>query len=345
LTADQASKLHQKFQEIDVDGSGVIDLDEFFAFLSMEKTPFGVQLFSLIDENGSGEIDFNEFLVGLWNMCTFDEEALLKFAFQLIDKDGSGYVDNEEVVDMVKSVHGSKFDKRLIPHVKKVMSKYDDNGDGQYSFGEFKNCHKDLPLLFMPAFTLKNVMEDDFFGEGFWKKAKAARKRDLRAQNIRDFMQLNKECQRLGHPKYSGDGTGPSIQELMKAKKKANSKPHWERGGEVDRGKMRADDFDKEKQKEYTRADKLEDRYAKEDKTGFRRFDLDANERTRDIKREPVVRQDRKRYDENDIIKGSKSKQTRQQQKKEYEGPRSGGGSERPKRPQKVSSRSKAQRK
>ena len=55
---------------------------------------------------------------------------------------------------MVKSVHGSKFDKRLIPHVKKVMSKYDDNGDGQYSFGEFKNCHKDLPLLFMPASSL-----------------------------------------------------------------------------------------------------------------------------------------------------------------------------------------------
>ena len=53
-------------------------------------------------------------------MCTFDEEALLKFAFQLIDKDGSGYVDKDEVIDMVKAVHGSKFDKKLIPHVFKV---------------------------------------------------------------------------------------------------------------------------------------------------------------------------------------------------------------------------------
>jgi len=147
--------------EIDTDGSGIVDLDEFFSYLSVEKTQFGTQLFNLIgetknapsrtafanvsaawlyydchlqltrgrfaDENQSGEIDFNEFLVGLWNvttptpasgrmcgidlthyltliytmvgwqMCTFDEEALLKFAFQLIDKDGSGYVDKEEV--------------------------------------------------------------------------------------------------------------------------------------------------------------------------------------------------------------------------------------------------------
>ena len=30
------------------------------------------------DENASGELDFNEFLVGLWNICTFEEESLLR---------------------------------------------------------------------------------------------------------------------------------------------------------------------------------------------------------------------------------------------------------------------------
>ena len=49
----------------------------------------------------------------------------------------------------------------------------------------------------------------------------------------------------------------------------------------LDEGRIRADDFDKAKVKEKTRGEKLEDRYAKEDKTGFRRFDLDANEARR----------------------------------------------------------------
>jgi len=317
LTAEDASRLHKKFQSIDTDGSGVIDTDEFFAFIQMEKTPFGQKLFALIDENGSGEIDFNEFLVGLWNMCTFDEEALLKFAFQLVDEDDSGYVDNNEIVQMVKSVHGSKFSSKLIPHVKKVMKKFDQNGDGQFSFNEFKNCHKELPLLFMPAFTLKNAMEDEFFGLGFWKHARQARKKDMRAQSIRDFMKLNAECQRVAHPKYSGDG---GMQAFKKSKPK---RPAWEKS-DLDPSRMRVDDIDPAKKEKKTRADKLEDRYAKEDKTGFRRFDLDVNEAKRDRHEVKVERKDRARAYTDEIIKGSKSRQIRENKAKgDYTGPRS----------------------
>ena len=112
------------------------------------------------DENGSGEIDFNEFLVGLWNICTFEDDCLIRcvcaacvsvcvcewpeiwsaVAFDLIDKDGSGLVDGEEVENLVKvrwqyhclvetdvciimqGVHGSKTTKTLLLHVKKVAS-------------------------------------------------------------------------------------------------------------------------------------------------------------------------------------------------------------------------------
>ena len=77
--------------------SGVVDLDEFFEYLCEEKTPFAEQLFTLIDENASGELDFNEFLVGLWNICTFEKDSLLRFAFDLVDKDGSGYIDMDEM--------------------------------------------------------------------------------------------------------------------------------------------------------------------------------------------------------------------------------------------------------
>ena len=106
------------------------------------------------------------------------------------------------------------------------MKKYDDNGDGQFSFDEFKGTHKDLPLLFMPAFTLKSLMEDEFFGEEFWKAAKKARKKEKRAQNIRDFMKLNRECQKVAPTKYAADGGfNPA---LAKPKNKAPQKKHAE---------------------------------------------------------------------------------------------------------------------
>ena len=107
-------------------------------------------------------------------MCTFDEESLLRFAFNLIDKDSSGYVDTDEVEQCVKDVHGAHYDKRLTAHIKKTLQKYDKNKDGQYSFDEFKRCTKELPLLFMPAYSMRNVMQEEFYGGDFWKHAAKA---------------------------------------------------------------------------------------------------------------------------------------------------------------------------
>ena len=164
-------------------------------------------------------------------------------------------------------------------------------------------------MLFMPAFTLKNLLEDEFFGEDFWKAAKKARKRDKRAQNIRDFMKLNKECQKVAPSKYSGDG-GNIAADLARMKKK-QANPSWMAREKLDAGKIRADELAPKKKVEKTRGDRLEDRYAKEDKTGFRRFDLNAEEAKRSNAEEPKVRQDRKFFTEADVIKGSKSKQNR----------------------------------
>ena len=48
MSAEDATRLHAKFMEIDTDGSGIVDLEEFFSYLSVEKTQFGTQLFNLI---------------------------------------------------------------------------------------------------------------------------------------------------------------------------------------------------------------------------------------------------------------------------------------------------------
>lgn len=250
LSVHDAMRLYEKFKEIDFDMSGVVDLDEFFEHLREEKTPFATQLFTLIDENASGEIDFNEFMVGLWNVCTFDEDSMLRFAFDLVDKDGSGYVDADEMEGMIKGVHGTKYDKKLFLHTKKVLKEYDKNGDNQFSFDEFKCCHKKLPLLFMPAFSLMNKMQEEFYGHDFWKSAAKARNRDRKAQKVRDFLALNKEIQKIAPDKYTGDQMAQAVFRAQLKKNKVHEASY-------DNKKMRADEFDPAKKRRASHSEKV----------------------------------------------------------------------------------------
>ena len=112
----------------------------------------------------------------------------------------------------------------------------------------------------------------------------------------------------------------------------------WEAREKIDEGAIRAEDFRKITKVTKTRAEKLEDRYAKQDASGFRRFDLDAEEAKRDYTEAPKVRADKKTYSTADIIKGSKSKQVRDQELAKrggYQGPEMGQKKQKKKLPQK----------
>ena len=80
------SKLEKVFSAIDFDGSGEVDVGEFLAFFELKRTKFSKRVFSVMDADGSGEMDFTEFLLAVWNYCTFNKYALVRFAFQLYDE-------------------------------------------------------------------------------------------------------------------------------------------------------------------------------------------------------------------------------------------------------------------
>ena len=300
-TLENVEKLLDKFMDIDVDGSGCISTDEFFRFISLEPTPFARfgnphapqhaehsglfrrKLFDIIDQNGSGEIDFNEFLVGLWNMCTFDEESLLRFAFNLIDKDSSGYVDGDEVEQCVKDVHGSRYDKKLTAHIKRVLKKYDKNKDGQYSFDEFKRCSGELPLLFMPAFSMRNVMQEEFYGGDFWKHAAKARKRDRGAQNIKEFIAFNKKCQ--DEQEAAQFATNRAMRRAAHPVHVARGENHIVKLKDMDAPKVAP------KSKRALRRERIH-----ADATGVKTFSLDENERFGKNEDEAPERKDRARH-------------------------------------------------
>ena len=101
--------LYEYFQCIDRDGSGEIDLKEFFTFFQMKDTAFARRAFSVMDEDGSGEIDFGEFVLTVWNYATFTKEGLTRFAFELYDEDHSGFIDMDEMMMILRQMFGKRY--------------------------------------------------------------------------------------------------------------------------------------------------------------------------------------------------------------------------------------------
>ena len=62
LTNQNLTLLKEKYDGIDLDGSGEIDQDEFFDALGENRSPFTDGLFALIDQDGSGTVEFDEYV-------------------------------------------------------------------------------------------------------------------------------------------------------------------------------------------------------------------------------------------------------------------------------------------
>ena len=162
------------FNEIDLDGSGEIDLEEFYRALPyVKRSPFSDRVFSIMDEDGSGEIDFREFVVAVWNYCTFELKALVKFAFGLFDLDGSGFLEQDELEELIKEVYGDTYDSNV--RVQRIVDKLYENKDGQISFMEFQNFNQKYPALLYPAFEMQQLLRRRIYGAAFWEKLTKAR--------------------------------------------------------------------------------------------------------------------------------------------------------------------------
>ena len=67
----------------------------------------GVRSPSYRRDDGSGELDFQEFLLGIWNLNTTTDEALIKFCFDIFDIDKGGSLDMAELDALVRMLTGT----------------------------------------------------------------------------------------------------------------------------------------------------------------------------------------------------------------------------------------------
>jgi Ca2+-binding EF-hand superfamily protein len=63
ITEEEVRKLKNIFDDVDIDGAGEMDFDEFFEILAEPRTPFTDAIFTIVDDPGRSGIEVRR---GLW---------------------------------------------------------------------------------------------------------------------------------------------------------------------------------------------------------------------------------------------------------------------------------------
>merc|ERR1740138_2062029 len=96
-------KLYKKFKQVDQDGSGTIDYNEYLQVMEEDDHPLMRRMFDLFDADKSGRLELKEFIVGLSNYTSAAKTDKLKFAFMMFDEDGSGFIERDELIEMLRA--------------------------------------------------------------------------------------------------------------------------------------------------------------------------------------------------------------------------------------------------
>jgi calmodulin len=141
LTKDQIQMLRKAFDMFDKDKKGVIQTNMIGTILrTMGQTFEDNDLHSLIDEidsDGSGELEFDEFLgLAARFLVEEDESAMqeeLREAFRLYDKEGNGYINVSDLREILRALEDNIAEDELDD----MIAEIDQDGSGTVDFDEF----------------------------------------------------------------------------------------------------------------------------------------------------------------------------------------------------------------
>uniref|UniRef100_A0A3B5QMX2 Troponin C, skeletal muscle n=1 Tax=Xiphophorus maculatus TaxID=8083 RepID=A0A3B5QMX2_XIPMA len=138
LSEEMLAEFKAAFDLFDTDGGGDISTKELGTVMRMlGQNPTREELDEIIeevDEDGSGSIDFEEFLVMMVRLLKEDEagksEEELAECFRVFDKNGDGYIDRDEFALIIRSSGETITDDEI----DELLKDGDKNSDGMLDF-------------------------------------------------------------------------------------------------------------------------------------------------------------------------------------------------------------------
>merc|ERR1739838_240867 len=138
------AELRGAFKLFDIDGDGVITIDELKSLISkvggdMSEADAAALIHGK-DKDGNTGIDFSEF-AKLWEALHGDGEAEIRKQFAKLDTDGSGFITKEEMAAIITDgFAGDKVPWKMmfqLEEAKAAIDMLDVDKDGKVSYPEF----------------------------------------------------------------------------------------------------------------------------------------------------------------------------------------------------------------
>merc|ERR1711879_1017062 len=139
LNEDQIKGLREVFMSMDGNGDGCLTINEMKEGIKkagLQEIPADLQaIMEEVDSDGSGVIDYTEFLAATLDKRVYMKEDVCWAAFRIFDRNGDGKISQEELKMVlhdkeVESVVGNETVRQLLQQV-------DTDGDGMIDFQEF----------------------------------------------------------------------------------------------------------------------------------------------------------------------------------------------------------------